>query len=257
MKKPPKARADKLLVAQGLAESEQKAQALIMASRVLATDPDGKEYKIDKPGSALRTWVSLRIKGKVRPYVSRAGTKLEGALDTFEIDPSGWVCADIGLSTGGFTDCLLRRGAERVHGVDVSYGIVDWRIRTDPRLVLHERTNARHLAKNAFGEQVHLAVVDVSFISAAAILPAVCTQLTPDGALVILVKPQFEAARGDAPKGVVQDESVRQATVDKVVSAAEALGLELCGQVDSKLAGADGNRELLVHLRRTASAPNH
>lgn len=250
MKKPPKLRADKLLVVQGLADTEAMAQALIMASRVLATDPDGKEHRIDKPGSPLRTWVSLRIKGSLRPYVSRAGTKLEGALDTFEIDPTGWVCADIGLSTGGFTDCLLRRGATRIHGVDVSYGIVDWRIRTDPRLVLYERTNARHLANNAFGEQVRLAVVDVSFISATAILPAVSAQLSEDGALVILVKPQFEAARHEAPKGVVQDESVRQATVDKVVSAADALGLQLCGQADSQLAGADGNRELLVHLRR-------
>lgn len=248
MKKPPKLRADQLVVQQGLAEDQASAAALIMTGRVIATEPEGREYKVDKAGLGLRTWVSLRVKGKPRPYVSRAGTKLAGALDHFQINPEGRVCADIGLSTGGFTDCLLRRGATRVHGVDVSYGIVDWRIRTDPRLVLHERTNARTLPPDAFSERVSLMVVDVSFISAASILPALCGQLAPGADLVVLVKPQFEAAKADVQGGIVRDEAIRQKAVTAVVQAAQDQQMTMLGQVDSSLPGTQGNRELLIHL---------
>lgn len=253
MKKPPKVRADQLLVQQGLAEDAAAAAALVMAGRVLATDPEGRERKVGKPGEPLRAWDALRIKGRNRPYVSRAGEKLAGALDSFAVDPAGRVCADIGLSTGGFTDCLLRRGAVRVHGVDVAYGIVDWRLRTDARLVLHERQNARSLPPDFFGERVSLAVVDVSFISVTAILPALVGQLGPGAEVVVLVKPQFEAARADVRDGIVVDDSVRVAAVDRIVTAARELGLDLVAHADSTLAGTDGNREILVHLRLHAA----
>lgn len=250
MKKPPKLRADRLLVEQGLAEDEAAAQALIMAGRVLSTDPEGREEKVDKPGTPLRAWCALRIKGKARPYVSRAGQKLAGALDDFGVDPGGLVCADIGLSTGGFTDCLLRRGARRVHGVDVAYGVVDWRIRTDPRVVLYERTNARHLPPDFFGEPIDLAVVDVSFISVTAILPSLCANMNDPSRLLVLVKPQFEAAREDAPEGVVQDDAVRARAADRVAEAARAAGFRERARADSVLAGADGNREILLLATR-------
>lgn len=261
MKKPPRVRADALVVSQGLAQDEAEASALILAGRVLATDPEGRERKIDKPGEPVRAWDSLRLKGGARPYVSRAGGKLAGALDHFGIDPAGWVCADIGLSTGGFTDCLLRRGARKVHGVDVAYGVVDWRIRTDPRVVLHERTNARHLAPGALGEPVRLAVVDVSFISLTQVLPAVAAQLAPEGEVVCLVKPQFEVPPDDAPGGVVRDPEVRAGAARRVAEAAEALGLRVAGQVDSSVPGPEGNVEILLHLvpssafAHTAGAP--
>lgn len=247
-KKPPQVRADALVVTQGLAADAAAAAALILTGRILATDPEGRERRVEKPGEPLRAWVRLRVKGGARPYVSRAGEKLAGALDHFGVDPSGWVCADIGLATGGFTDCLLRRGAARVHGVDVAYGTVDWRLRTDPRLILHERTNARQLAPGALGEPVRLAVVDVSFISLTQVLPAVAGQLTPDGEVVCLVKPQFEVPREDAPGGVVRDPEARAGAARRVAAAAADLGLRVAAQVDSTVPGPEGNVELLLHL---------
>lgn len=253
-KKPPRVRADALVVDQGLAEDAKAAQSLVMTGRVLATDPKGREAKVDKPGALLRADVRLRLKGKARPFVSRAGGKLAGALDAFGIEPQGWVCADFGLSTGGFTDCLFARGATRVHGVDVAYGVVDWRVRTDPRLVLYERTNARTLEPDAFGERVRLAVSDLSFISLRDVLPAIAGQLADDGEILALVKPQFELPAERVPNGIVTDDADRQAAVDAVVAAAEALGLTKRAQADSEVTGTQGNREIVLWLGRREQA---
>lgn len=249
MKKPKKIRADELLVQTELAETLEEARALLMTGQVLAT-VDGRERKVEKAGERIPAGSTFRIRGKRRRYVSRAGEKLEAALDAFRIPVEGRICADIGLSTGGFTDCLLSRGAARVHGVDVGYGDVAWSLRNDPRVVLWERTNARKLEPEHFGERVSLAVIDVSFISLTAILPALLDQLAEPSEIVALVKPQFEAAREEVDDGIVRDPDVRRRAVERVESAAGALGLTPAGTVESPVRGADGNVEILVHLRR-------
>ncbi|XP_067029284.1 putative rRNA methyltransferase YqxC [Acropora muricata] len=172
-----------------------------MAGQVLITDPHGRERRVEKAGERYPAEWTFRLKGDPRRFASRAGDKLDGALDAFGIDVAHRVCADIGISSGGFTDCLLSRGARRVHGVDVAYGTVDLRLREDPRVTLYERTNARLLGPNAFGEPVEVAVIDVSFISVTAIVKPVTDQLAPTGSLVILVKPQFEASRHQVGPG--------------------------------------------------------
>jgi 23S rRNA (cytidine1920-2'-O)/16S rRNA (cytidine1409-2'-O)-methyltransferase len=245
-----KKRADEVLVAAGVAEDLPRARAMIMRGNVMITDGEGREKKIEKPGELVDESSSVRLAGEGRTFVSRAGDKLDRALETFAIDPRGWICADIGISTGGFTDSLLRRGAARVHGVDVAYGQVAWSIRNDPRVVLHERTNARTLEPLAFGERVRLAVVDVSFISLTAVLPAIIAQLEPDGRIVALVKPQFELSKDEVPGGVVRDAEARSRAIARVVAAARALDLELAGDVESSVPGADGNVEHLIHLVR-------
>lgn len=254
MSRAPKIRADELLVARGCAPDVRAAQALIMAQRALWTDRDGRERKIAKAGERVEAAASVRILGDPRRYVSRAGEKLEAALDAFGIDPTGQVCADIGISTGGFTDCLLARGARRVHGVDVAYGILDWTLRKDPRLRLYERTNARNLPPGAFGEAVTLAVIDVSFIALEQVLPAVVAQLAPVASIVALVKPQFELPREAVEGGVVRDPAARQAAADRVAEAARRLGLVEVGMLLSPVPGADGNVEILLHLRRNPAA---
>lgn len=250
MKKTKKIRADEHLVRAELAGDIEEARALLMSGQVIAS-VEGKERKVEKAGDLLPDGATFRVRDKSRRYVSRAGEKLEAALERFQIPVEGRVCADVGLSTGGFTDCLLKRGATRVHGVDVGYGDVAWSIRNDPRVVLWERTNARKLDPAHFGELVSLVVVDVSFISLTAILPALVKQLTVDGEVVALVKPQFEAAKEEAPGGVVRDPAVRRRAVDRVLAAARAAGLTPSGEVESPLLGADGNVEILVRLRRT------
>jgi 23S rRNA (cytidine1920-2'-O)/16S rRNA (cytidine1409-2'-O)-methyltransferase len=248
---PKKQRADALLVERNQARDLKEAGAFIMAKRAMVIDSAGRERKIEKAGEMLPHDAGIRILGQKKTYVSRAGEKLEAALDAFAIDVSGRICADIGLSTGGFTDCLLSRGASRVHGVDVAYGIVDWSIRNDPRVRLYERTNARTLPAQAFGELVDLAVVDVSFISLALVLPAVIDQLSPDGQIVVLVKPQFELPKEDVEGGVVRDEEKRRHAVEGVVAFARTLGLDARAEIASPIAGAEGNIEVLVHLVRT------
>ncbi len=249
MTRPKKIRADELLVRAELAASVEAARALVMTGRVMATI-DGKERKVEKPGELIRTEATFRITGEERRFVSRGGEKLEAALDAFAIDPSGRICADIGLSTGGFTHCLLERGAARVHGVDVGYGDVAWNLRNDPRVVLWERTNARHLGAEHFGERVSLAAIDVSFISLEAILPAVLAQLDAAGEIVALVKPQFKAPREAIEGGVVRDPEVRRAAIARVCARANELGMEAIGELESPLVGADGNVEYLLHLKR-------
>ena len=236
-----KTRLDRLLVERGLVESREKAQALIMAGEVLVN-----RQKAAKPGQSVEEDVAVEVLARP-PYVSRGGFKLVGALDRFAIDPSGKVCLDIGASTGGFTDVLLQRGAARVHAVDVGAGQLAWSIRTDPRVVVHENVNARELPFDTIGELADLIVCDVSFISVTMILPAAVPLLRPEGQMVILIKPQFEAGRGQVGKGgIVRDPVVRQAACDRVRHAVEQCGFAT-DIMESPIPGAEGNREFLLY----------
>jgi 23S rRNA (cytidine1920-2'-O)/16S rRNA (cytidine1409-2'-O)-methyltransferase len=237
-------RLDRQLVDRGLAESREKAQALIMAGDVLV---DGRPAH--KPGENVATSSTIEVRARPR-FVGRGGIKLQAALDHFKIDPAGMLCLDIGASTGGFTDCLLQNGAARVHAVDVGHGQFDWKLRQDARVVVYEGLNARHLTLSDLGEPVDLAVCDVSFISATLILPAVAPLLKADGQMIVLVKPQFEAGREQVGKGgIVRDPAVQQAACDRVAAAVEALGF-CWSTIDSPIPGAEGNREILLHAHR-------
>lgn len=205
---------------------------------------------VDKPGSRVSTESRLEVRERM-PYVSRGGLKLEGALDRFDLDPRGWVCMDVGASTGGFTDCLLQRGAARVYAVDVGYGQLDYGLRKDDRVVVMERTNARHLGADALPEPVRLVTVDVAFISLTKVLPALLGHLEPGGLLLPLIKPQFEAGPEAVGKGgIVRDERVRARVVRETIRELESLGLELLGSADAAIPGAGGNREAVALYRK-------
>jgi 23S rRNA (cytidine1920-2'-O)/16S rRNA (cytidine1409-2'-O)-methyltransferase len=243
MKRP---RLDRALVAKGLAESREKAQALIMAGEVLV-----KGQKASKPGQPVDPEWPIEVLSRP-PYVSRGGIKLAAALEQFGINVRGRVCLDIGSSTGGFTDCLLQHGAARVHAVDVGAGQLDWRLRKDPRVTVHERINARELRFDDIGERVDLIVCDVSFISVTLILPAAVPLLRepPGGEMVILVKPQFEAGKGEVGKGgIVRDAEVHRAACERVEAAARGFGFET-RVIESPILGAEGNQEFLLYARR-------
>ncbi len=232
-------RLDQLLFRRQLFDSREKARRAIMAGLV---EVDGRT--VDKPGSAVPADAALEVKGPAEPYVSRAGRKLEAALDHFGIDPAGWVCLDVGASTGGFTDCLLQRGADRIYAVDVGYGQLDYRLRRDPRVVVMERVNARYLEPDAIPESCSLITIDVSFISLAKVVPALLPFLAAGGRLLPMVKPQFEAGRALVGKGgIVRDPAVRDRVVGECVTGLAALGLQSLGQFDSPLTGVRGNRE--------------
>ena len=236
-----KPRLDRLLVERGLAASREKAQALIMAGEVLV---DGR--KAEKPGQPVAVECRLEVLARP-PFVGRGGLKLDAALDHFGILVAGRVCLDIGASTGGFTDCLLQRGAARVHAVDVGSGQLDWKIRNDPRVVVHERLNARYLRGEDIGEPIGLAVYDVSFISVTLILPAAVPLLQPGGEMVILVKPQFEVGKGQVGRGgIVREPELQQAACRRVNEAARQLGFET-SIMESPILGAEGNREFLLY----------
>ncbi len=238
-------RLDQLLVNRGLFASREQARRAVMAGEVMV---DGNRQ--DKPGTAVKDAALLEVRGGREPFVSRAGRKLAAALDHFALDPAGLVCVDIGASTGGFTDCLLQRGAARVYAIDVGYGQLDARLRSDPRVVVMERTNARFLAAGALPERPELAVVDVSFISLVKVMPAVLALLAPGARVLTLVKPQFEAGRGEVGKGgIVRDEAVRQRVIGERVADLQALGLEPLGCIDSPVHGMEGNREALALFR--------
>lgn len=240
-------RLDQLLVDRGLFTSREQARRAVMAGEVTV---DGQ--RVDKPGTAVAAGVALAVLAR-EPFVSRAGRKLAAALDHFAVDPSGWVCLDVGASTGGFSDCLLQRGAKRIYAVDVGYGQLDQRLRNDPRMVVMERVNARHLAADALPEAVDLATLDLSFISLVKVLPAIVPHVRPGGLLLPLIKPQFEAGRGRVGKGgILRDEMVRQAVIAERLRDFADLGLEVVGHVDSPVHGAEGNREALALLRRPA-----
>jgi 23S rRNA (cytidine1920-2'-O)/16S rRNA (cytidine1409-2'-O)-methyltransferase len=237
-------RLDRLLLDRGLADSREKAQALIMAGEVLVSG-----RKAQKPGETVPSGSLIEVLARPR-FVGRGGLKLQAALEHFKVNPAGQVCLDVGASTGGFTDCLLQNGATRVHAVDVGHGQFDWKLRNDPRVVVYEGINARHLSFDQIGELVDLAVCDVSFISVTLILPAMAPLLKPAGQMIILVKPQFEAGREQVGKGgIIRDPAVQQAAIDKVAAAVTTLGFTW-ETTDSPILGAEGNREILLHARR-------
>jgi 23S rRNA (cytidine1920-2'-O)/16S rRNA (cytidine1409-2'-O)-methyltransferase len=236
-----KTRLDRLIVERGLTESREKAQALVMAGEVLVNG-----QKAAKPGQAVAGDSRIEILARP-PYVSRGGLKLAGALGHFAIDVAGQTCLDIGSSTGGFTDVLLQAGAARVHAVDVGAGQLDWKLRTDARVVLHEGINARGLRFEDIGERVNLIVCDVSFISVTLILPAAVPLLQGAGQMVILIKPQFEAGRGQVGKGgIVRDPEIHQAACERVARAVRELGFET-SMMESPILGAEGNKEFLLY----------
>ncbi|NBD09493.1 TlyA family RNA methyltransferase [Corallococcus silvisoli] len=240
--KPKKERVDVLVVERGLAESRTKAQALILAGQVVVAD-----QRVDKPGALVPVEAELRLKGEVLPYVSRGGLKLKAAMDRFGLDVAGRVGADIGASTGGFTDCLLQHGAVRVHAIDVGYGQLHEKLRTDPRVRSRERVNARYLTEEDLPEKVGVVVIDVSFISLTQVLPSVLTFLSPGGLLVALVKPQFEVGPERVGKGgVVRDPAARQDAIDTVTAFVREQGLAVRGVMDSPVPGPAGNVEALL-----------
>jgi len=239
-------RLDQLLVDRGLYASREQARRAVMAGLV---EVEGR--RVDKPGTEVPAASRLQVLGPKEPFVSRAGRKLAAALDQFAVDPAGLVCLDVGASTGGFTDCLLQRGAARVYAVDVGYGQLDQRLRNDPRVVVMERINARHLAPDALPEPCGLITIDVSFISLAKVVPALLPHLLPGGRLLALVKPQFEAGRGAVGKGgILRDEAVRERVVRSCAEELAALGLALQGVHDSPVHGTGGNREAFALLRK-------
>jgi 23S rRNA (cytidine1920-2'-O)/16S rRNA (cytidine1409-2'-O)-methyltransferase len=246
-----KMRADLLVVERGLAETRTRAQSLILAGRVMSG-----ERRVEKSGELLPSDAPLEVRQRER-FVSRGGEKLEGALAAFGVEVRGAVCADVGASTGGFTDCLLQRGAARVFAIDVGHGQLAQALRLDPRVVVLERTNARHLTREALGAAVNLLVADVSFISLEKLLPAFCAILAPGGLLVALVKPQFEAGRAEVTRGrgVIRDEGVRTAVVANVAQAITGAGFEVLGEADSVLPGPKGNRERFVFARYVPPEP--
>lgn len=239
-------RLDRLLVERGLAESREKAQALIMAGKVWV---EGR--RVDKAGRSFPPDVEIEVRGEVCPYVSRGGLKLEGALKALGLDVKGKVVADLGASTGGFTHCLISKGARRVYAVDVGYGQLHWKLRQDPRVVVMERTNVRYLEPSSLDEAVDLVVADLSFISLTLVLPAVARILKPGGEALLLVKPQFEVGRDRVGRGgVVRDEKDRLEALNKVRQAAQALGFQPLGWMDSPVPGAKkGNVEIFLYLR--------
>ncbi|HVO17777.1 MAG TPA: TlyA family RNA methyltransferase [Anaeromyxobacter sp.] len=247
--RPRRMRLDLLLVERGLAESRTRAQALVMAGAVVVG-----EARVDKPGAMVDPALPLRLKEEAAPrrWASRGALKLLRALEAFPtIDPRGKTCADLGASTGGFTDVLLDRGAAKVHAVDVGYGQLHPRLRADPRVVVRERENARALTAGALGGPVDLVVGDLSFISLRLVLPAVWDLLRPGGQAALLVKPQFEVGRGEVGKGgVVRDPERRRAALEQVAAAARALGFLVLGEAESPIEGPAGNREWLLGLRR-------
>lgn len=233
-----------VLVERRLVESREKAQALILAGKVTV---DGQ--RADKPGRPVAPESRIEVAEPLK-YVSRAGWKLEAALDHFGIPVENKVCMDVGTSTGGFTDCLLQRGAARVHAVDTGAGQIAWKLRSDPRVALHESTNARHLTFDQIGELIDLLVCDVSFISVTLLFPALTPLLKPQGDWIILVKPQFEVGRDlVGAGGIVRDPAAQSAACRKVLTAVQALGFA-GAIIDSPILGAEGNREFLLHARR-------
>jgi 23S rRNA (cytidine1920-2'-O)/16S rRNA (cytidine1409-2'-O)-methyltransferase len=242
-------RIDKLLVERGLAESRTKAQAMVMAGVVLVD-----EQRVEKPSLQFDPNSEIRIKGGDDPtsrYVGRGGLKLEAALREFQIDVAGLTCLDVGASTGGFTDCLLQNGAKKVVAVDVGHNQIDWRLRNDPRVEVREGTNARYLKPEDFEQKFDLAVMDVSFISATKVLPAIVPLLVEKGTIVTLIKPQFEVGRGEVGGGgVVRDEAKRARVVEEVHNAARAIGLEVVNVIESPIQGAEGNIEFLALYSR-------
>ena len=240
-----KKRLDVLLVERGYAETRTKAQAIIMSGLVYVTG-----QKADKPGISYEETVEIEVRSGACPYVSRGGLKLEKALRDFGVDPTGYVCSDSGASTGGFTDCLLQQGAKKVFAIDVGYGQLDWKIRSDPRVVVMERTNVRYVTPEQLGEPLDLSVVDVSFISLRIVLPVIKTFLKENaGQVLCLIKPQFEAGKEKVgKKGVVRDPAVHKEVLDDFVALTKEINFKILGLTFSPVKGPEGNIEFLAHL---------
>ena len=239
-----KKRLDVLLVERLYADSRTKAQAIIMSGNVYVNG-----QKADKPGTSFEETVEIEVRGAVCPYVSRGGLKLEKALRDFGVKPEGYVCSDSGASTGGFTDCLLQQGAKKVFAIDVGYGQLDWKIRSDERVVVMERTNIRYVTPEDLGEPLDLSVIDVSFIGLEIVLPTIKTLLKPTGQVLCLIKPQFEAGKENVgKKGVVRDPKIHKMVLDNFVSLVDSLDFRILGLTFSPVKGPEGNIEFLGHL---------
>lgn len=241
-----KERLDKLVTERGLAPSRERAKALIMAGQVVVDD-----HLADKAGLMVSDTAEIRLKGEPLPYVSRGGLKLAEGLKVFGIEVEGLCAIDVGASTGGFTDCLLQRGAKKVYAVDVGYGQLAWKLREDPRVVNMEKTNIRYLEPELLPELPDIAVIDASFISLDKVLPQTLRLIKEDGVIVALIKPQFEVGRGQVGKGgVVRDEKKHQEVVEGITELAKGLGLRVLGVCDSPILGPKGNKEFLIHLQK-------
>lgn len=241
-----KERLDKLLVARGLAETRTKAQALILAGQVFS-----HQQRLDKAGVLLPIDTELTLK-ETLPYVSRGGLKLAAALDHFQVAVAGLTCLDVGASTGGFTDCLLQRGAAKVVALDVGHGQLAWKIRQDPRVEVREHVNARFLQREDFHDQFDLVTCDVSFISLKLILPVLPPLLNSSAQIITLIKPQFEVGRAELSRGgIVRDEAAQRRVVDEIIAFADTLHLRSRGVIASPILGQDGNREFLACFART------
>lgn len=240
-----KIRLDKLLVESKLVETRQKAQALILAGLVQVDS-----HRSDKPGTMVPVDSQISIKGQDCPFVSRGGLKLAKGLQHFHIVPDSLICADIGASTGGFTDCLLQNGAKKVYAIDVGYGQLDWKLRQDDRVIVKERTNARHLTPADFDEPIQLAVIDAAFISLKILLPPLLPLFSPEIAILALIKPQFEVGKGKVGKGgVVKDPELHSQVIEDILAFTASLRLTSMGVTESPLLGPKGNKEFLIYLK--------
>jgi 23S rRNA (cytidine1920-2'-O)/16S rRNA (cytidine1409-2'-O)-methyltransferase len=244
-------RLDKLLVERGLVASREEGRGRILAGDVLVND-----QPLTKAGTLVDAQAAIRIKSKVAPYASRGGSKLEAALQQFGIDVVGKIVIDVGASSGGFTDCLLAHGARQVFAVDVGYGQLDWRLRNDPRVIVFEKTNIRHLELKALPCPADLATIDVSFISLKLVIPQVKTLLLPENQIIALIKPQFEVGKGKVGKGgVVRSREEHERVIEEIKNAATKLGYEIRGVIESPLLGPAGNKEFFIHLSTAHVAP--
>lgn len=241
-----KERIDKLLTERRIVQSRERAKALIMEGRVIV-----EGQKLDKPGISVDVGARIEIRGADLPYVSRGGKKLEGALNAFGFDPKGMVVMDVGASTGGFTDCVLQRGAQKVYAVDVGYGLLAWRLQRDPRVVNLERKNIRYLRREEVGREVDLVLIDTSFISIEKFLPHLLGFLKEGGSIIALIKPQFEVGKGQVGKGgVVKDTALHQKVIERISHLCQGLGLSVRGVIESPLLGQKGNKEFFIYLRK-------
>jgi 23S rRNA (cytidine1920-2'-O)/16S rRNA (cytidine1409-2'-O)-methyltransferase len=251
MQHQPKERIDRLLVERGLVQSRERARALILEGKVSI-----EGTTIDKVGARVNAEALIQIRGEDLPYVSRGGTKLEKALEVFGIDPRGMIVMDVGASTGGFTDCLLQSGAEKVYAVDVGYGQLAWKLRNDPRVVNLERTNIRYLKPEEIEEGLDFIVIDASFISVEKFLPHLALFLKKGGEIVSLIKPQFEVGKGEVGKGgVVRDPELHQKVLDRISGFCTTAGFSVLGIIESPLRGPKGNKEFFIRLRINENTP--
>lgn len=243
-----KERLDKLMVQRGLAASRERARALILAGQVVVDD-----HRVDKAGSQVFDHAEIRLKGDDIPFVSRGGLKLQKALQEFKLDVHGIIALDVGASTGGFTDCLLQNGAAKIYAVDVGYGQLAWSLRENPRVVNLERCNIRHLQVEQFDEKPSLAVIDASFISLSKVLPNTLALIAENGQVIALIKPQFEVGKGLVGKGgIVKDRTLHEQVLEQIRQVAEDLHCQVLGIIDSPILGSKGNREFLIHLRKSS-----